>query len=83
MASAALKLSGKHLNDELRRDDFQVSGFGTEQSPDCQTRDVELMLTEVETSGRGSPGHASSLPQGDSALVMAASNLSILSILLF
>lgn len=40
------------------------------------------MLTQVETSGPGSTGLAPSRPQGNIALVIAASNHSILSILL-
>ena len=61
---------------------FQVSGFRTEQSSDCQTSNEELMLTQVGTSGPVRPGLALSRPQSSISLVMAASNQSIRFILL-
>ena len=80
MSRAAHKPSEEHLNDRLHRDNFQVSGFGTEPSPDCQNRDEELVLTQVGTSGPGEPWTAPCRPQGDIALVMTGSNHSILSV---
>ena len=61
---------------------FQVSGFRTDQSSDCQTSNEELMLTQVGTSGPVRPGLALSRPQSSISLVMAASNQSIRFILL-